>query len=468
MAHELSHVWFNDDRFTARWLSEGYASWAERAVGANTTDCVPGPTRHRHAGPRPCGGPPMRATQEQLDIVDYQYEAACTVISDTAEKIGTDRMRDASGSCSADAGISRDAGRQAGAAAVDWRQWLDAVDERGALPAGVDDTAAMAEVLLRLRHRDGCPALRAAPTRTHLVALRRPSRTPGGLGRARGRLRGDAGLGFASRGPDDRADGVLADGGRIEGVLPPRPWRRARSRPGRGREHGRRAASDPDRGDRGARPCQGGHGLGRAAVARADAEPGLIEQVGLIGTGSGRDRRTRRSRRWPRTISRPRSRRWSPSSMRCSSRQRRTGRHGSAARPGRGRAPAAGGLPGVAPPSRWSSSRNSARRLLPRPLRPTRSDGGHGPDGRPGRRRAGRRRDRHRPVTLMTRSSRPRRRPETTPADLAGDQVSRSLRACRAAAAGRAPPARPPCGATPTRGRRRRSAPVRCTRARSP
>ena len=188
VAHELSHVWFNDDLFAARWLSEGYASWAERAVGTNTTDCVPG----AYPG---TGKPDLelwrfadpRATQEQLDIVDYEYDAACKIVTDTVRKIGTDRMRDVLGVLLSEEAAypgtkdARIGGR------VDWRQWLDAVDERGSLPAGVDDTTAIADMLKaqrdRVRRQARGPRGRAHPPRRGAPRRRGRLGRLGGAGR---------------------------------------------------------------------------------------------------------------------------------------------------------------------------------------------------------------------------------------------------------------------------------------------
>jgi hypothetical protein len=72
VTHELSHAWFNDGLFDGRWLSEGYASWIERASGEVSEPCTtpnypgegtPNLTSWRFANPR--------ATAQELSIVDY-------------------------------------------------------------------------------------------------------------------------------------------------------------------------------------------------------------------------------------------------------------------------------------------------------------------------------------------------------------------------------------------------------------
>ena len=181
VAHELSHVWFNTQVFASHWLSEGYASWAEREVGANSEGCAP--------SAYPGKGTPNleqwqysdpRATQEQLDIVDYQYDAACTIITDTVRKIGTDRMRDALAVLLSDDAAYPGTKDAKPGSKVDWRQWLDAVDELGALPAGVDDVSAAADMLQSYGIATDVQLDGRADARTQLDALRPTVAAAGG------------------------------------------------------------------------------------------------------------------------------------------------------------------------------------------------------------------------------------------------------------------------------------------------
>ena len=95
VAHELSHAWFNGALFAPQWLSEGYAGWAERAVGANSEACT---------SPRLGVGSSSialddwkvaspRATQAEFDAIDAEYAASCGIVSEVADKIGLDGMR---------------------------------------------------------------------------------------------------------------------------------------------------------------------------------------------------------------------------------------------------------------------------------------------------------------------------------------------------------------------------------------
>ena len=55
---------------------------------------------------------------------------------------------------------------------VDWRQWLDAVDERGALPADVEDTKTFADLLRTYGIATDVQLKGRADARTHLDEAR--------------------------------------------------------------------------------------------------------------------------------------------------------------------------------------------------------------------------------------------------------------------------------------------------------
>lgn len=149
VTHELAHAWFNDDLFAERWLSEGYASWIERATGTVSASCVapvtyPGEgssslTSWRYAGPR--------ATLTEFAVVAYQYDAACALVSRAAETIGVDRMRDVIGVLATPASAYEGVSDRVPGAPVGWRDWLDAVDERGLRATGMPDSDVVAALL---------------------------------------------------------------------------------------------------------------------------------------------------------------------------------------------------------------------------------------------------------------------------------------------------------------------------------
>jgi hypothetical protein len=153
VTHELAHAWFNERTYSDVWLNEGYAGWAESAGSSgDVASCT--------ALPFPGTGEPRivdwkyvnpRSTEEELAIVDYQYAAACDIVTTVAFWIGEERMRDAL--ATVNEGTTPYAGSgevpARGGGPRSWRQWLDAVDERGMVPAGRDDLGQVSDLLVR-------------------------------------------------------------------------------------------------------------------------------------------------------------------------------------------------------------------------------------------------------------------------------------------------------------------------------
>jgi hypothetical protein len=141
VAHELAHAWFNDGTLEGTWLAEGYADWAGRAAAGE---------RCPIAGDYPSKGGPTLSTwrflgadpsREDRAVIDYQYAAACQLVQAVADHVGPERMRRLT-----TAVLLREpkyatwSGRSGEEAPVpDWREWLDAVDEIGLVPAGETD-----------------------------------------------------------------------------------------------------------------------------------------------------------------------------------------------------------------------------------------------------------------------------------------------------------------------------------------
>jgi len=137
VAHELSHAWFNGQLFDETWLQEGYAGWVEAASGLAPARLCLQPTA-------PAGAAPVLRTWEYLGPrstdadrarVDYLYDASCWIVRDVADAIGTARLREvlAAAKSGAPAYPGADA---ATAGSIDWRRWLDLVDELGFVAAG--------------------------------------------------------------------------------------------------------------------------------------------------------------------------------------------------------------------------------------------------------------------------------------------------------------------------------------------
>jgi hypothetical protein len=175
VAHELSHAWFNGALFAPQWLSEGYAGWAERAVGANPEACT---TPKLGIGRDPIALDEWkvaspRATQAEFDAVDAEYTASCGIISEVADKIGPDGMRAVLGVLSTADGAypgTRDASI---GAPNDWRAWLDAVDEQGIDAAATHPFTDVADLLVRYGAASAGDLAGRADARDALDQLRR-------------------------------------------------------------------------------------------------------------------------------------------------------------------------------------------------------------------------------------------------------------------------------------------------------
>jgi hypothetical protein len=144
ITHELSHAWFNGDLFQAHWLAEGYAEWARISIDGDT---CPDPGRF------PGNGAPNleqwqfvgpRATDQELAVVDWQYAAACAIVSRLSTQIGPDRMRVVLAAL-----LEHQLPYRSGETvltgapiAANWQRWLDTVDEIGLPDPAPDDSVA--------------------------------------------------------------------------------------------------------------------------------------------------------------------------------------------------------------------------------------------------------------------------------------------------------------------------------------
>lgn len=182
VAHELAHAWFNPETVDRPWMWEGLAEWS--AVAANGYRCsVP--------VARP-GDPPRLSrwhvlgydpTDDDKALVGYQYAAACTLMQSVADRIGRDRMRDVirallDGEAAYD-GVAMTASSARRDGPATWRDWLDAVDERGMLPAGVTDAAYAQGLLVQAGITTDERLVGRTEARQALAELR--AITPGGI-----------------------------------------------------------------------------------------------------------------------------------------------------------------------------------------------------------------------------------------------------------------------------------------------
>ncbi len=138
--HQLAHAWFGTDNFQNVWLREGMAEWTATAMRGEA--CAP-------ATENPLELELADATwlvvqpQSPDDIeerIAAQEAAACGIVSAVAARMPQNRWRDVIGSMLlGETKYIGSAGPEIGSSTgVDWREWLDAVDERGLVPAAAN------------------------------------------------------------------------------------------------------------------------------------------------------------------------------------------------------------------------------------------------------------------------------------------------------------------------------------------
>ena len=138
-ARGLAWAWFNDRRIDEAWLRHGLGDWAGyKAIDEFCTwpGTYPGKGKPRL---RTWKRLKERPTERQVAIVDWQYDMACWLIQKSANRVGTERMREV---IAALVNGTTKYGPQPGRAMytkrkpATWRDWLDAIDEVGMVPAG--------------------------------------------------------------------------------------------------------------------------------------------------------------------------------------------------------------------------------------------------------------------------------------------------------------------------------------------
>lgn len=140
--HELAHAWFGTDNFIELWLREGMAEWTATAMAGQTCPAAPA----GQSGLDLSDWQVLRPTAdaETIDqVIADQGAAACGIVSAVAERMSEEQWREVIGSLlDGEAKYVGNGGTIAASSTrVDFREWLDAVDERGLVPAGQGDPA---------------------------------------------------------------------------------------------------------------------------------------------------------------------------------------------------------------------------------------------------------------------------------------------------------------------------------------
>jgi len=148
-ARGLAMAWFNPRKVKDTWLRIGLSDWAGMEVGA--FGCWPTGEYPGKGAPRLSNWKHLKSkpTEKQEAVVDWQYDAACNLIEDLANKVGEDRMHDVL-SALLDGTPKygpQPAERSGKYKKATWQDWLDAIDELGLVPAGETDLTVAEQAL---------------------------------------------------------------------------------------------------------------------------------------------------------------------------------------------------------------------------------------------------------------------------------------------------------------------------------
>ena len=138
VTHELAHAWFNRSTMGETWMIEGSAEWASRVANGYWCSDPSTYTASARSNLRDWQYLGIDADERENAVVSHQYAASCWIHQEITKAVGFDRMVDVNWALLERA--PKYGGAQDPEAAVpDWREWLDAVDEIGLVPAGVED-----------------------------------------------------------------------------------------------------------------------------------------------------------------------------------------------------------------------------------------------------------------------------------------------------------------------------------------
>jgi hypothetical protein len=138
VTHELAHAWFNRSTMGETWMIEGSAEWASRVANGYWCSDPSAIAASARSNLRDWQYLGIDADERENAVVSHQYAASCWIHQEVTKAVGFERM------VSVNRALLERTPKYGGAgdpdaAVPDWREWLDAVDEIGLVPAGVDD-----------------------------------------------------------------------------------------------------------------------------------------------------------------------------------------------------------------------------------------------------------------------------------------------------------------------------------------
>ncbi|MEA2025759.1 MAG: hypothetical protein U9O18_03620, partial [Chloroflexota bacterium] len=136
--HELAHAWFGTDNFQEQWLREGMALWTASAMDGAV--CEPSASNASELDLADWQVVQPTSSSDIEEVIEAQDAAACGIVSAVASRMSPEQWRVVLGAMLN--GETKYVGggdpEAASTPTVDYREWLDAVDERGLVPAGAE------------------------------------------------------------------------------------------------------------------------------------------------------------------------------------------------------------------------------------------------------------------------------------------------------------------------------------------
>ena len=140
--HQLAHAWFGKDNFVELWLREGMAEWTASSMAGATCAPAGGNATDLDLSVWQVVRPTADADTIEQTRLD-QEAAACGIVSAVAGRMSPEQWQQVVGSLlKGETKYNGSDGPTSGSTTqVDYREWLDAVDEVGLVPAGAADPA---------------------------------------------------------------------------------------------------------------------------------------------------------------------------------------------------------------------------------------------------------------------------------------------------------------------------------------
>jgi len=140
--HQMAHAWFGKDNISELWLREGLADWIAAAVIGDA--CEPASDNSADLDLSEWLVLQPTAPENYEAIIEAQEVAACGIVTTLASRMPEETFKvEVLGSMlNGETKYIGSAGPEIGTSTVvDFREWLDAIDERGLVPAAKADAA---------------------------------------------------------------------------------------------------------------------------------------------------------------------------------------------------------------------------------------------------------------------------------------------------------------------------------------